>query len=127
MPKKLKAAADSEYPGLIKDIFIGKGNYNQELMPQSILLEFGTHTSNKEEVLRSTELMADVLHTVLFGTGGPARPPRTLPRAGRGMKRKAKTSRGTPQGAQQEDGGSGVATASPGSWASPCSAQSPLR
>ena len=29
--KQIKAVADKKYPGLIKDIFIGKGNYNQEL------------------------------------------------------------------------------------------------
>lgn len=68
--KKLKAAADSQYPGLVKDIYIGKGNYNQELMPQSVLLEFGTHTSDKEKVLSSTKYMAQVLTTVLFGGSG---------------------------------------------------------
>ena len=108
--KKLKAAADSEYPGLIKDIFIGKGNYNQELMPQSILLEFGTHTSNKEEVLRSTELMADVLHTVLFGTGGSGAATQNPSQSGQGDEVQGENVTGTPQGAQQEDGGSGVAT-----------------
>lgn len=108
--KKLKAAADSEYPGLIKDIFIGKGNYNQELMPQSILLEFGTHTSNKEEVLRSTELMADVLHTVLFGTGGSGAATQNPSQSGHGDEAQGENVTGTPQGAQQEDGGSGVAT-----------------
>ncbi|MDR2514048.1 MAG: stage II sporulation protein P [Christensenellaceae bacterium] len=65
--KKIKAVGDEKYPGLIKDIFIGKGDYNQEILPQSVLLEFGTHTSDKEEVLRSTEYMADVLTTVLTG------------------------------------------------------------
>lgn len=108
--KKLKAAADSEYPGLIKDIFIGKGNYNQELMPQSILLEFGTHTSNKEEVLRSTELMADVLHTVLFGTGGSGAATQNPSQSGQGDEAQGENVTGTPQGAQQEYGGSGVAT-----------------
>ena len=44
--KQLKAVADKEYPGLVKDIFIGKGNYNQDLSPNAILLEFGTHTDN---------------------------------------------------------------------------------
>ena len=108
--KKLKAAADSEYPGLIKDIFIGKGNYNQELMPQSILLEFGTHTSNKEEVLRSTELMADVLHTVLFGASGSGAATQSPSQSGQGDEAQGENVTGTPQGAQQEDGGSGVAT-----------------
>lgn len=67
---QLKSVADEVYPGLIKDIFIGKGNYNQELMPDSVLLEFGTHVSDKEEVLASTEYMADVINMTVFG--GPA-------------------------------------------------------
>ena len=65
--KQIKAIADKKYPGLIKDIFIGKGNYNQDLSPNAILLEFGTHTISKERVLSSTEVMADVLSTTLYG------------------------------------------------------------
>lgn len=65
--KELKAVADEKYPGLIKDIFIGKGNYNQELYPQAILLEFGTHEIEKEKAIDSTQYMADVLNNVLFG------------------------------------------------------------
>lgn len=66
MAKKLKAEADKKYPNLIKDIFIGKGNYNQELYPQALLLEFGTHTSDKELVKKSTSYMAEVINDVLF-------------------------------------------------------------
>ena len=47
--RQIKAEADREYPGLIKDIFIGKGNYNQDLSPNSLLLEFGTHEIDKEK------------------------------------------------------------------------------
>lgn len=65
--KQLKAVADKKYPGLIKDIFIGKGNYNQDLSPSAILLEFGTHTLSKERVLQSTDVMADVVSTTLYG------------------------------------------------------------
>ena len=65
--KEIKATADQKYPGLIKDIFIGKGNYNQEFYPQSVLLEFGTHTTDKERAIKSTEYMAEVLNDVLFG------------------------------------------------------------
>jgi len=65
--KQLKAVADKRYPGLIKDIFIGKGTYNQDLSPNAILLEFGTHTISKERVLNSTGLMADVVSTTLYG------------------------------------------------------------
>ncbi len=65
--KEIKAVADKKYPGLIKDIFIGKGNYNQDLSPNAILLEFGTHTISKERVLNSTDVMADVISTTLYG------------------------------------------------------------
>ena len=65
--KKIKAVADKQYPGLIKDIFIGKGNYNQDLSPNAILIEFGTHTISKERALESTGLMADVVSTALYG------------------------------------------------------------
>ncbi len=118
--KKLKAAADSAYPGLIKDIFIGKGNYNQELMPHSILLEFGTHTSNKEEVLRSTRVMADVLNTVLFGSGEDTseKQPAETKESGEGKPQATAEAgddgedvTGTPQGAQVgSDDGAAAAT-----------------
>ena len=65
--KQIKAIADKQYPGLIKDIFIGKGNYNQDLSPNAILLEFGTHTLSKERAIESTQLMADVVSTALYG------------------------------------------------------------
>ena len=64
--KELKSVADEKYPGLIKDIFIGKGNYNQELYPQAILLEFGTHEIEKEKAMDSTKYMATVLNDVLY-------------------------------------------------------------
>lgn len=70
--KQLKAAADEMYPDLIKDIYIGKGDYNQELAPRAILLEFGTHTIKKERAIKSTAYMADVLERVLFGSTAKA-------------------------------------------------------
>lgn len=65
---RIKAVADKRYPGLIKDIFIGKGSYNQELHPQSLLLEFGTYDHMKERALRAASLFADVVDIALFGT-----------------------------------------------------------
>jgi len=71
--KTIKAIADETYPGLIKDIYIGKGDYNQDLSPRSILLEFGTHENSKELPLASTKYMAQVLSLAVFGdTGEPA-------------------------------------------------------
>ena len=64
---QIKAVADKLYPGLVKDIYIGKGSYNQDLMSKAVLLEFGTHKSDKNEVLASTAYMADVLNRALYG------------------------------------------------------------
>lgn len=70
--RQIKAEADSTYPGLIKDIFIGKGNYNQDLSPNSLLLEFGTHEIDKEKAQEATGYIAEVLDSVLFGTAAKA-------------------------------------------------------
>ena len=70
--QQIKQVADEEYPGLIKDIYIGKGNYNQELYPQAILLEFGTYEIEKEKAISATEYMADVIDEVLFGSTAQA-------------------------------------------------------
>ncbi len=63
----IKAVADHVYPGLIKDIYMGKGAFNQDLMPRSILFECGTYTMEKERVLASMPLMASVLERALYG------------------------------------------------------------
>lgn len=63
----IKAVADRVYPGLIKDIYMGKGAFNQDLLPHSILFECGTYTLEKERVLRSMPMMADVLNRALYG------------------------------------------------------------
>lgn len=70
---QLKAVGDKMYPGLIKDIYIGKGTYNQDLMSKAVLLEFGTYTNQKDDVLHSTGYMADVVNKTLYGgVKGPA-------------------------------------------------------
>ena len=71
----IKAVADRVYPGLIKDIYMGKGIFNQDLLPHSILFECGTYTLEKERVLASMPLMADVLDRALYGgvTGSAGR------------------------------------------------------
>lgn len=71
----IKAVADHVYPGLIKDIYMGKGTFNQDLLPKSILFECGTYTLEKERVLASMPMMADVLNRALYGgiTGSAGR------------------------------------------------------
>ncbi len=70
--RKIKAEADREYPGLIKDIFIGRGNYNQELYPHALLMEFGTHEIEKEKAEAATGYIAEVLDNVLYGPSAKA-------------------------------------------------------
>lgn len=64
---KIKAVADKVYPGLIKDIYIGGGAYNQELSPRSLLFEFGTHENSKESAKRAAEHLAVVIDKAMFG------------------------------------------------------------
>ena len=70
-------------------------------MPDSVLLEFGTHVSDKEQVLTSTKYMADVIHIAVFG-GEP------------GYSQKAQAETGAESGAAAEDEGDGAAPAPSG-------------
>jgi len=63
--KEIKAIADREYPGLIKGIFHARGNYNQDVGPRMILLEFGTHETSLEQAQASARLMAQVIPQAL--------------------------------------------------------------
>ena len=83
--QQIKAEADREYPGLIKDIFIGRGNYNQELYPHALLMEFGTHEIEKEKAEASTDYIAEVLDNVLYGASAKAEGAKGA--TGRGMAR----------------------------------------
>lgn len=70
--KRIKAIADERYPGLILGIFNARGNYNQDLGPRMMLLEFGTHVTSLEQALRSVEPMAEVIAAaagIMPGTG----------------------------------------------------------
>jgi len=80
--REIKRVADEKYPGLIKDIYIGKGNYNQELYPQALLLEMGTHEIEKEKVIGATEYMARVLDDVLYGPSAKAESGKAEKRSG---------------------------------------------
>ena len=64
----IKSYADSIYPGLIKDIYIGKGNYNQQLSSRAMLFEMGCENIEKELVLKSTDCLAKTLDVVLYGS-----------------------------------------------------------
>lgn len=63
--KDIKAYMDKEKPGLIKEIFMAKGNYNQDLGPRAILIEAGTHTNKREEAQKGVALFAEALPNML--------------------------------------------------------------
>jgi len=76
--KRIKAIADEKFPGLVKGIFHARGNYNQDLGPRMILIEFGTHVTSLEEALRSVEPTAQVVAAAAgltpgAGSGGVGR------------------------------------------------------
>ena len=52
LAKRLKAHMDEVSPGLSGGIFMGKGNYNQDLTPRSILVEVGADTNSKTDAER---------------------------------------------------------------------------
>ena len=82
----LKKQADKNYPGLIKGIFMARGNYNQDMSPRAVLIEVGSHTNDKELAEESVQLFSEVVNDYLYGTAeggetaGPA--PTTLQGAG---------------------------------------------
>lgn len=64
----IKSYADSVYSGLIKDIYIGKGNYNQQLSSRAMLFEMGCENIEKDLAIASTEYLAKTLDVVLYGS-----------------------------------------------------------
>lgn len=63
--KKLKAVMDRKDPGLSNGIYIGKGDYNQDLSPRAMLIEVGSDTNSKKEAEKGVMLFANALPTVL--------------------------------------------------------------
>lgn len=79
--KKIKAATDAKYRGLIRGIFIAHGNYNQDLNPRAMLVEVGTQYNSREAAEYSVALLADAVPSFLkvatknsASAAGPADP-----------------------------------------------------
>lgn len=64
----IKAYADAHYSGLIKDIYMGSGHYNQNLSSTAILFEMGTYLIEKDYVMSSLPYLADTIDKVMFTT-----------------------------------------------------------
>ncbi|MGE5398283.1 MAG: stage II sporulation protein P [Chitinophagales bacterium] len=63
--KKIKAQADKAYPDLIRGIFIGHGNYNQDLYPRALLFEIGTDQLPEQLASDAASCLADIIALVL--------------------------------------------------------------
>ncbi len=63
----LKQTADQVHPGLVKGIFMARGNYNQDLTPLNLLLEVGAHTNSREAAEDGAALFADVVSFYFYG------------------------------------------------------------
>lgn len=59
--KRIKSVADETFPGIIEGIFDARGNYNQDLGPKMILLEFGAHTNPLDQAEQAAEFFAKVI------------------------------------------------------------------
>lgn len=73
--QSLKKIADDLYPGLVKGIFFGRGNYNQDLTPLSLLLEVGAHTNSRPAAERGISLFAEVVDWYFYGPTAEAASP----------------------------------------------------
>ncbi|HEY8486812.1 MAG TPA: stage II sporulation protein P, partial [Limnochordales bacterium] len=71
--RRVKAVADRELPGSIEGIFLAHGNYNQDLHPRALLLEFGAHSNSLPQAEATADLFAGVLARAAgIGPAGPA-------------------------------------------------------
>lgn len=70
--KQMMASANNLYPNVVKEIFVGKGDYNQDLSPTALLIEAGTHTNTKEEAALGLSMFTESIPIVLGLTSGTA-------------------------------------------------------
>ncbi len=73
--KAVKEAVDEEYPGLVKGILMGQGDYNQDIGPRTLLLEVGSQDTSLAQAQRGATHFAQAVPKVLpeAGEGGAYR------------------------------------------------------
>jgi stage II sporulation protein P len=62
---QIKDAADALYPGLMRGIFIGRGDYNQDLYPTALIFEMGSQDTPIDDAFKSANCLADAVVIVL--------------------------------------------------------------
>ncbi len=63
--RAIKASADQVHPGLMRGIFIGRGDYNQDLYPTAILFEVGTDQLSEYRSELAVHHLCDAIIRVL--------------------------------------------------------------
>lgn len=63
--QRVKSEADRLYPGMIRGIYMGKGDYNQDLYPTALLFEVGTEEISLDLAEKAVRCLGDVILRVL--------------------------------------------------------------
>ncbi|MGI6642763.1 MAG: stage II sporulation protein P [Bacillota bacterium] len=69
--RRLRDAVNKKTPGLVKGIFMGNADFNQDLYERALLLEVGTEKTSREAAERGVELVASAVPGLLGATSGP--------------------------------------------------------
>ncbi len=68
--RRLRDAANAKTSGIIKGIFLGKADFNQDLYDRALLLELGTEKTSREAAEMGIQLVASAVPNLLGLTGG---------------------------------------------------------
>lgn len=63
----MQDTVEKQFPGLMRPIFFARRQYNMDVTPYSLLLEFGTDANTLTEAVRAANYMGEALSTLLGG------------------------------------------------------------
>ena len=63
--RSIKAAADDLHPGLMRGIYMGRGDYNQDLYPTALIFEVGTESNSLDAAQKAVHYLADAIIAVI--------------------------------------------------------------
>ncbi|HEX3012540.1 MAG TPA: stage II sporulation protein P [Syntrophomonadaceae bacterium] len=62
----VKSRLDALHPGLMRGIFMGQGDYNQDLYPTALLFEIGTEQNSLQAVQKAGVLLTDAIISLVY-------------------------------------------------------------
>jgi len=63
--RQIKAMGEATYPGMMRGIFIGQGDYNQDLYPTALIFEIGTDSMSVDLAENGATCLGDVITQVI--------------------------------------------------------------